>query len=340
MTWQERVAEHARGAMTPEVWDYVAHGSGGGATLAESGPAWGSLRLWPRVLREVTQVSVSTTLLGTEARCWGVAPTSLQVAVHPDGDLGTARACAAAGAVMTVSSNTGTLFSDIAATDVAWWLQVYLPADRTLALPLLESAVAHGARGVVLTVDTPVVASWSPRGASVWDVVPPGSAHVNFEPGFADQPGAEKARDLGPADIDWLARRTGLPVVVKGVLRPDDAVRCVHAGASAVWVSTHGGRQLDRAVSTATALPLVREAVGDGCEVYVDGGIRSGLDVVTALAAGADAAFLGRLPVQALTQGEEGVSRMHTHLAAEVEEALRLCGARLPREARGLLAPS
>ncbi|MCM0622289.1 alpha-hydroxy acid oxidase [Nocardioides bruguierae] len=338
-SWQERLRARA-GELTPAaVWDYVEHGSGQSLTRDEAAPAWSSLRLWPRVLRDVTDADLTVDLLGTPALPWGVAPTSLQVALHPEGDVAMARATAEAGGVMVVSSNTGTPFEDIAATGVTWWLQVYLPADRTLALPMLQRAVAAGASAVVLTVDTPVVASWDVAGDLVWDVVPPGSARANFPADHDSQPGSEKATDLGPQDVDWLLRRTGLPVVAKGVLRPDDALRCLQAGAAAVWVSTHGGRQLDRAVDTATAVRAVRAAVGESGTVYVDGGIRSGTDVVTAFAAGADAVFLGRLPLYGLVDGADGVAQVHRRLREETTEVLRLTGSRTPPDARGLLDP-
>ena len=218
-----------------------------------------------------------------------------------------AQATAAAGTVLVVSSNAGTTFADIASTGVRWWLQAYLPADRTLAEPMLARAVDAGAEAVVLTVDTPVVATKYAAGDQVvWDVVDPELLRVNFDPGYEDAPGAEKALDLGPHDLVWLAEQTGLPVVAKGVLRPDDARRCVQAGAAAVWVSNHGGRQLDRAASTASCLPAVVAAVEGAAQVYVDGGIRSGLDVLAALALGADAVFLGRLPLYALVEGVGG----------------------------------
>jgi 4-hydroxymandelate oxidase len=129
-------------------------------------------------------------------------------------------------------------------------------------------------------------------------------------------------------------------VVVKGVLRADDARRCVQAGARAVWVSNHGGRQLDRAASTASALPAVLDEVGGEAEVYVDGGVRSGLDVLAALALGADAVFLGRLPVWALVDGEAGVARLHQELRDEVVEAFRLAGCRTIADTRGIAVPS
>ncbi len=292
------------------------------------------MRFAPHVLRDVTAVDLTTTLLGrAHAVPWGVAPTS-----------GAARGAPRRRAVDAARDRRGrrahggleqrgTPFAELG--EGPWWLQVYLPADRTLARPLLDRAVAAGASAVVLTVDTPVVAT-KPTDASFWDHVDPARLRVNFDAGYADRPGSEKATDLGPHDLGWLQDVTGLPVVVKGVLRADDARRCVDAGAAAVWVSNHGGRQLDRAVPTAPALPAGGRPVGGEAEVYVDGGIRSGLDVLAALALGADAVFLGRPPVWALVDGEPGVARLHAELRAEVTEALRLAGCRTPRDARGV----
>jgi 4-hydroxymandelate oxidase len=218
----------------------------------------------PHVLRDVKTVDPAVRLLGTDfASPVGVAPTTLQRAVHPDGELAMARACSEAGSPLVVSSNAGTPFADIGATGAAWWLQAYLPADRTLAEPMLAAAVGAGASAVVLTVGTPVVGTKYADGPSVWETIDPGMLRVNFGPLYNDTaPGSEKATDLGPRDIGWLRETTALPVVVKGVVRPDDARRAIQAGAAAVWVSNNGGRQLDRTVSTAVALPSVVSAVG------------------------------------------------------------------------------
>jgi 4-hydroxymandelate oxidase len=335
--WQRAVEERARARLSAALLEYVTQGSRDGVTAAEAG--WSDVRFSPHVLRDVTDVDLATMLLGVERSApWGVAPTTLQRAVHPEGELAMARACADEGVLMVVSSNAGTPFGAIGETGVDWWVQVYLPADRTLAVPMLERATAAGARAVVLTVDTPVVATKYSAGASVWDEVDAGLVRVNFDAGYDEQPGAEKALDLGPHDVGWLAARTGLPVVVKGVLRADDARRCVEAGAAAVWVSNHGGRQLDRAVSARQALPAVVGAVGTQAQVYVDGGIRCGLDVLAAVALGADAVFLGRLPVLALADGQPGVTALMGHLRAEAEEAFRLAGCRTSADTRGIVA--
>lgn len=338
--WLDALAERARERLDPAVLDYLLQGARESVSAGEAVEAWRAVRFRPRVLHDVTHVDPGVTLL--DHRCevpFGVAPTTLQRAVHPEGELAMARATAEAGGVLVVSSNAGTPFAEIGATGVHWWLQVYLPEDRTLAEPLLDRAVAAGASAVVLTVDTPVVGTKyaTPDVPVVWDTVDPGLLRVNFDPGYAEQPGADKALDLGPHDLGWLAARTGLPVVVKGVLRAEDAERSVQAGASAVWVSNHGGRQLDRAATTASCLPDVVAAVGDRAQVYADGGIRSGLDVLAALALGADAVFLGRMPVLALVEGSEGVAALHRELLDQTVDALRLAGCRTPQDARHVL---
>lgn len=339
--WLDELEPRARAALPPVVLEYVLQGARESVSAGEAVAAWRSVRFRPRVLHDVTHVDLSCRLLGSPVDVpWGVAPTTLQRAIHPDGEIAMARACAAAGAPMVVSSNAGTPFAEIGATGVHWWLQAYLPADRTLAEPMLERAVAAGASAVVLTVDTPVVGTKyaEPGAPLVWDAVDPALLRVNFDPGYDDQPGAEKALDLGPHDIGWVAARTGLPVVVKGVLRGEDALRSVQAGAGAVWVSNHGGRQLDRTASTASSLPDVVAAVGEQAEVYVDGGLRSGLDVLAALALGAHAVFLGRSPLLALVDGTAGVARLHHELREQVAEALRLAGCRTVADTRGVSA--
>lgn len=339
--WWDGLEEQARLHLPAPVFDYVAQGAREGVTAAAAPDSWRQWSLHPRVLHDVTDVDPSTLVLGRRTSVpFGVAPTTLQRAIHPDGELAVARAVAAVDGLMVVSSNAGTTFADLATTGVRWWVQCYLPADRSLAVPLLRRAVAAGADAVVLTVDTPVVGTKHPTGPDgvvVWDVVDPALLRVNFDPGYDAAPGSAKALDLGVRDIAWLTSVTGLPVVVKGVLRDDDAVRAVDAGAAAVWVSNHGGRQLDGAVATATALPAVVAAVGGRAEVYVDGGVRSGRDVVTGLALGADHVFLGRLPLWALLEGEPGVRAMLSEMRSQTVEALRLAGTPTVPDTRTLI---
>ena len=238
------------------------------------------------------------------------------------------RGAAAAGTLMCVSSNAGQPFADIAAASGPWWVQAYVLHDRGLTQAMLQRAVAAGARGVVFTADTPVVAAKRDQGDSVWGVTPDVFLHANEDVDGVSHTAVEKATDLSPDDIGWLADVTGLPVAVKGVLRADDARVAVAAGASAVWVSNHGGRQLDRSISTAAALGPVAEAVGDGAEVFVDGGIRDGRDVLAALALGADCVFVGRPALWALaTRGAQGVADLLALLTEELIEAMMLAGA-------------
>jgi 4-hydroxymandelate oxidase len=336
--------ERAAGLLPEAVFRYVRQGARDGLSAGEAARAWDRFRFLPRVLCDVTDVDLSTSALGTPLRSpFAVAPTTMQRAADPDGEVAMGRGVAEAGSLMVLSSNAGSTFEQVAATEAPWWLQLYVTADRPTCAPLLDRAVEHGARAVVLTADTPVVGTkYDGAGPTVWDVSDPGWLQANFPPTYGDLPGHAKATDLGPHDVEWLARSTGLPVVVKGVLRADDARRCVEAGAAAVWVSNHGGRQLDGAAATAECLADVVAAVGTTAEVYVDGGVRTGRHGLAALALGARAVFLGRLPLYALTTGgAAGVARLLDELTVELEEALRLVGS--PTVAAltpGLLAPS
>lgn len=320
--------QRARRILSEPVHRYFRQGARAGVSAAEAASAWDTFRFLPQVLRDVTDVDVSTSLLGTPVRTpVAIAPTTLQRAAHPDGEVAMARAAAAAGTLMVLSSNAGTTFEEVGSTGVDWWLQLYVTADRPTCASLLDRAVAAGAKAIVLTADTPVVGAKYDDGPSVWDVVDPAWLRVNFPPSYGGIPGDEKATDLGPHDVDWLSSVTGLPVVVKGVLRPADARRCVDAGAAAVWVSNHGGRQLDYAAATVDCLADVVDEVGRDAEVYVDGGVRNGRHALTALALGARAVFLGRLPLYALcVDGSDGVERLLAELTDELVEGLRLAG--------------
>ncbi len=265
-------------------------------------------------------------------------PTTLQREIHPDGELAVARALAAAGAPMVVSSNAATPFAEIGATGVGWWLQAYVPQDRGLARGLLRRAVAAGARAVVPDRRHPggEHPSCGPSG-SVWDVVDPASVRVNFERGYLEARGSEKATDLGPADVAWLGETTGLPVVVKGVLDADGARAAVDAGAAAVWVvhprwtsARPGARHRARARGGRAS------AVGHDAEVYVDGGLRDGVDLLLAWALGARCAFLGRPVSRALADGEEGVASWLRGLTTAAVEAVRLAGCTGVEDCRGL----
>jgi 4-hydroxymandelate oxidase len=327
--YADTVEEAARSVLPEEVHRYVATGAGRSISTNEAASAWDAIRFVPRVLQDVTDVDLTTTLLGTEVRSpLGVAPTTLQRAAHPEGEAAMAAGVAEAGGLLVVSSNAGTSFEQVADAGAPWWLQMYVTADRSATAPVIERAVAAGARALVLTADTPVVATKELGQRTVWDLVEPGWLRVNFPAEMGSDPTRrEKARDLGPQDIAWLADTFDLPVVVKGVLHPADARRCVDAGAAAVWVSNHGGRQLDQVWSSAEALPEIVDEVGEEVEVYVDGGVRRGTHALAAAALGARAVFLGRPALYALAaDGSSGVARLLRDLAVELEEALRLSG--------------
>ncbi len=324
----DSLEERAREVLPEAVFRYFRQGSRDGVSAAEAVAAWDRFRFLPQVLRDVTDVDTSTTLLGTHVETpVAVAPSTMQRAAHVDGEVAMARAVREAGSLLVLSSNAGSTFEEVGETGVPWWLQMYVTADRPTCAPLVGRAVDAGARAVVLTADTPVVGTKYDVGETVWDLVRPGWLRVNFAETYGEQPGDEKAHDLGPQDVAWLAETSGVPVVVKGVLQPADVRRCIDAGAAAVWVSNHGGRQLDYAAATADALEAVVEAAGTDAEVYVDGGVRSGRHVLAALALGARAAFLGRPPLYALAGGgQDGVARMFRELSEELTEALGLAG--------------
>jgi 4-hydroxymandelate oxidase len=342
--WLDQVESLSRDALPEPVFRYVEEGARDEVTVREAAAAWRTIRVAPYVLRDVREADTSCTLLGRPFHLpIGVAPMTLQRAANPEGEIAMSRAAFGAGVPMVVSSNAGSTFADIAATGVTWWLQVYVAADRADTEPVLRQAVDDGASGVVLTADTPLVGTRYaiPDQPGVWQVAEAGWVGANSPATVGLDPAdRSKAMDLGPADVGWLAATTGLPVAVKGVLRPDDARRCVDAGAAAVWVSNHGGRQLDQVAATAHCLASVSAAVAGDAEVYVDGGIRSGLDVMLAAALGADAAFVGRPLFHALAAGGVvGVSRALRELGAELAESMRLAGCRSLGEARGIACP-
>jgi 4-hydroxymandelate oxidase len=331
----------ARAQLTGQAYDYFAGGADDELTLADNERSWEQLRLRPHVLRDVSVVQTSTTVLGEEvAAPVLVAPMAAQRLAHDEGEAATARGTAAAGTVMIASTISTVSLEDTAAAepDAPRWFQLYIRKDRGWAEELVLRADAAGYRAIVLTVDLPVLGrrrrdDRHPPG------LPEGLRMANLpDASEAGQWLAATARDdldpaLTPDDIGWLRSLTDVPVVVKGVLRADDARECVAAGAAGVIVSNHGGRQLDTAVTGVQALPEVAAAVGDRAEVYVDGGIRRGTDVVKALALGARAVLVGRPVLWALAVGgADGVRDLLLALQESTARAMALCGARSVEE--------
>jgi 4-hydroxymandelate oxidase len=330
MRWIDTLEDAARERLPEPVHRYIRQGSAGQISVAEAEAAWADVRFRPHVLVDVTTARTETTVLGTAvASPVLVAPTTVQRQADPDGEHTMAMATKAAGSLLCVSSNAGTTFERIGRSGASWWVQAYVLRDRGATEDYLRKAVAGGAKAVVLTADTAVVGRKEdpPGQPTVWDVTPDDHLHANILPGLPDD-AMDKAADLTPDTIGWLADVTDLPVVVKGVLRGDDARRCVDAGAAGVVVSNHGGRQLDGVVTTASALTEVVDALaGSAAEVYVDGGLRRGEHVLAALALGARAVLIGRPTLWALAvDGADGVRRLLTDLTDELRHAMRLAG--------------
>ncbi|MCP3136125.1 alpha-hydroxy acid oxidase [Pyxidicoccus xibeiensis] len=338
----EALETEARARLPEAVFDYFAGGSGEETTLADNTAAWARLRLRPRVLRDVSSVRTATELLGTPLTSPVlVAPTAFHSLAHPEAELATARGTREAGSLLVLSSRASRRVEDVAAVAGPWWLQVYVLKDRGLTRALVQRAVASGARALVLTGDTPVVGRKRRDRSDSALALPEEDFLANLE-GLTRRELAEQAADLTFADIGWLRELSGLSVLVKGVLRADDARECLHHGAAGLIVSNHGGRQLDGAVSTAEALPEVVEAAGGRAPVLVDGGVRSGRDVLRALALGARAVLVGRPVLWGLaTGGADGVRRVLDGLREDTAHALALAGVSdVSAVSADLIAPS
>ncbi|MEX2618736.1 MAG: alpha-hydroxy acid oxidase [Egibacteraceae bacterium] len=341
-----RLEQQARERLAPAAYDYYAGGADDELTLADNVAAWRRLRLRYRVLRGVGAVSTATTVLGTRvAAPVLVAPTAYQRLADDAGEAATARGARTAGTVMVASTLATVSLEDVAAAapDAPRWFQVYVRRDRGQTAELVARAVAAGYRALVLTVDLPVL-GFRRRDEHHRFSLPVGMEMANVGASVPQVAGsglhAYAAGEIDPSltfdDLEWLRSLSDLPLVVKGVVRGDDAAACVAAGAAGIAVSNHGGRQLDSAIATADALPEVVAAAGDAAEVYVDGGVRGGTDVVKALALGARAVMVGRPVLWGLaTGGEQGVVAVLDGFAEETARAFALCGATTVEQVTG-----
>ena len=318
--------------MAGPAFDYVAGGSWDEVTLGEAAAAWRRFRFVPRVLREAERIDVSGSFLGRPAALpVAIAPMAAQQMAHPGAEAEMAIGAAAAGIPFALSTSSSMTLEDVAAAapEADRWFQLYVVGGMGYSRSMVERAEAAGYRAIILTVDLPVL----------------GRRERDVRSGFQlpDMPHVDAAGDGGAlrygALEDWRNPRltwdsvaeirswSTLPLVVKGILSPLDAVLAAEAGVDGIVVSTHGGRQLDRSIATADALPGIVEAVAGRCEVWVDGGIRRGLDIVTALALGASGVLIGRPFYWALAAGgQAGVERAIDILRAELEIALPLLG--------------
>jgi 4-hydroxymandelate oxidase len=327
--------------LEPGAWAYLAGGSGDEWTLRENRAAFGRRTFRPRVLCDVSEISTATTVLGTAvALPVLVGPLAYQQLYHPDGECATARAAAAAGTVMAVSTFSTRSHEEIAAAapGLVQWCQLYVFQDRDVTREHLAGAAAAGCSAVVLTVDTPRLAQRE-RDLRVGFEIPSDLPlpYARAAIGTAAQNPADQFALLDASvswrDLEWIASEGQLPVVLKGIVTAEDAELAVAHGAAAIVVSNHGGRQLDGAPATLDALPEVVEAVAGRVEVLLDGGVRRGTDMAKALALGARAVLVGRAPIFGLAVGgEEGVRHVLELLREELELALCLLGCTSPAE--------
>jgi 4-hydroxymandelate oxidase len=330
----------ARARLQKDVCDYYEGGALDEITLRENTAGWERLKLYYRVLAGVGPRDMSTTVLGQPVSMpILVAPTAFHRLACAEGETAMAKAAKAAKTLFILSSLSNTAMEAVfAQAGTPRWFQLYIYKDREITLELVKRAESAGAEAIVLTVDAPGLGTRErdarntfrlAEGLAVENLAPVGKG--NFPQvkgsGLAAYVRANFKENLGFDDLDWLCRSTRLPVVVKGVCRGDDARRAAEHGAKAVVVSNHGGRQLDTAPATSDALPHVVDAAGDLCEIYVDGGIRRGSDVLKAVGLGARAVLVGRAVLWGLcVAGEQGAAQVLEILRRELDEAMLLCG--------------
>jgi 4-hydroxymandelate oxidase len=335
---------HARTRLDDKAWAYFSGGAADELTLAANRTAWDTLQLQPRVLRPLAGGHTRVQLLGrTLAHPILLAPVAYQRMAHPDGELATAHAAAALGAGMVLSTQASVALETVAQAVLGepargpLWFQLYLQEDRGYTLDLVRRAEAAGYEALVLTVDAPVQGARD-RERRAGFTLPLGVRAVNLErlpPASPPklQPGQSALFDgllrHAPTwdDLAWLQAQTRLPVLLKGVLHPDDARQAAQLGVAGLVISNHGGRTLDTTPSTVAVLPRIADALGGALPLLVDGGIRRGTDVLKALALGASAVLVGRPYVYGLANaGARGVAHVVRLLRDELEIAMALCG--------------
>ena len=351
--WRE-MEQLAYSVMRPESVGYVAGGAGAEETMRANREAFDRWRIVPRMMRAVAERDLTTTVLRTTLNSpLMLAPIGVTEIIHPDAERAVARAAAALGVGMVLSTAASTSMEDVAAElgDTPKWYQLYWPRDPEIAASFLRRAEASGYEAIVVTLDTWLL-GWRPRdidAAYLPFLHAQGVANYFSDPAFLGALAKPPAEDQLSAilhfvgnfsnasltwdDLKFTREHTSLPVLVKGVLHPDDARRALDAGADGVIVSNHGGRQVDGAVAALDQLPLVAEAVGARVPVLFDSGVRSGADAIKALALGAEAVLLGRPYLHGLAVGgEAGVRHVLRAFLADLEVNLALAGHRTPGE--------
>jgi L-lactate dehydrogenase (cytochrome) len=338
----------AREQLSPEAFGYVAGGAGAELTMRANLSAFERWQISPRMLHDVSERDLSTSVLGTAMPApILLAPVGVQSIVHPEAELAVARAAASAGLPFILSTASSHSLEDVAAAagTASRWYQLYWPKQRELAASFVSRAADAGYEAIVVTLDTWLL-GWRPRdleNAYLPFLKGEGVASYFSDPVFRaaleQTPEEDPTAAIGHwayqfanpsvtwADLEWLREQTQLPIVLKGIVRSDDALRARDAGMDGLIVSNHGGRQVDGATAALDALPAVREAVGEQFPVLFDSGIRTGADVFKALALGADAVCLGRPYVWGLgLGGQAGVTHVLRCLLAELDLTLALSG--------------
>jgi 4-hydroxymandelate oxidase len=319
-----------RMAATPAAWDYYAGGAGDERSLADNRESWGRLRLRPRMLVDVSERDLSTAAFGMPLpHPIVVAPTASHNLAHADAERHTARGAAAAGALFTLSTISHAPMEEVAAAapGAPRWFQLYVPSDREACERLVGRAVAAGYSGIALTADLPYPGNRERdlRNDFAVDL----GAHLPADQAVDPETGIVVMPTLDWDTVAWLRSVCPIPLLAKGILRADDALRAVDAGFDGIWVSNHGGRQLDTAIAPVDALPEISAAVGDRALLVVDGGVRRGIDVLKGLALGADLVAVGRPALWGLAvDGADGVQRVLEILRDELSLAMALSGCR------------
>ena len=347
IAWDE-LEEKARETLDERAIAYIWGGAGTEDTMRANLEAFRRWRIVPRYLRDLSSRDLSTTVLGTEMPApVMLAPIGVQTVVHPDGELATARAAAGLGLPLVTSTASATAMEEIAEANGEGprWYQLYWPNDEDLAASFVRRAEEAGYSAIVVTVDNFIV-GWKPRDlqqAYLPFLEGIGIAQYTSDPVFREALEKSPEDDIGAAvghflgvfthpsltwdQLDWLRGRTSLPIVLKGILHPEDALEARERGVDGLIVSNHGGRQVDGAIASLDALPAIADAVGEDLALLLDSGVRSGADAVKALALGADAVLLGRPYLWGLAVGgQEGVETVLRSFLAEFDLTMALSG--------------
>jgi 4-hydroxymandelate oxidase len=318
----------ARASLKPEIWDYFQGGSGDEITLRENRDAFERIKLLPRVLRDVRSVDIGTVVQGTEVSLPVlIAPTAFHGLVHPQGECATALAASKSKTVMIASTFATRRLEEVAGSaSGSRWFQLYVYHDMGLTGALVQRAEAAGYHAIVLTVDVPRLGRRERDKRNGFRL--PQDLHIaNIDKTFISGDYLPEPAAITWDIVPWLRSMTSLPIVLKGIITPEDALLALEHGVNGIVVSNHGGRQLDGTIASIEALPHVSRAVAGRCEIYVDGGIRRGTDILKALALGARAVLIGRPAIWGLAaNGAEGVQQILDLLRDELELAMALAG--------------